>query len=144
MSFRCDNCGSKNHLARDCSKAYNGWREREPVEVVAKPIEQPAPKVEELRGVDPERWPGGPKICRKTNRPSFPDDAAASAYFKRYCPGMTERKRAACSACGGIHVAGYFHTEKALSEPLRKNFKPFIRPGFWEEARRNWVGKSRK
>lgn len=30
MSFRCDNCGSRNHLARDCSKVYNGWREREP------------------------------------------------------------------------------------------------------------------
>lgn len=30
MSYRCDNCGSRNHTVFDCSKEYNGWREREP------------------------------------------------------------------------------------------------------------------
>lgn len=47
MTFRCANCGSQNHQSSDCSKPYNGWREREPIAVETKPVivskPEPAP-----------------------------------------------------------------------------------------------------
>ena len=40
MNYRCANCGSESHRTFDCSKPYNGWKEREPV--MARPEQQPA------------------------------------------------------------------------------------------------------
>lgn len=37
MTFHCANCGSQNHQSSDCSKPYNGWRERE-LKVVPLPL----------------------------------------------------------------------------------------------------------
>ena len=59
MSYRCDKCGSRNHVAFDCVEAYNGWKEREPISMPL-PL-KPDIVVEKVCSV----------ITKKTNKKQF-------------------------------------------------------------------------
>lgn len=114
---RCDKCGSGNHQSFDCSKVYNGWLEREAEAPVARPDVLPAISVQPAEenapkavtkptkpDFDSPRWPGGPKICTKTNLLAFRDGKEVDAFQKTNLPGMSEIKRVTCS-CGMIHAS---------------------------------------
>ncbi len=141
---RCGNCGSANHQTHDCAKPYTGWREREPAPLPeASPAVESAPKPSQGAGnggfvaLDPANWPGGPGICPVERLPAYPSEQAAQA---RLSPGYSPKRRWQCAKCGQWHQ----QTEpggddKRIGGPSpereRKQSFPFVRAGYWENAR---------
>lgn len=67
MNIFCKNCGSQNHASDDCSKPYNGWRDREPkVEVRQNPVPKP------IRDHEDEGEKTGSATSAKMKRKDFP------------------------------------------------------------------------
>lgn len=103
MSLRCDKCGSHNHAASDCSKPYNGWKEREPVLTLQPPTSAPLPLRE--RKSEPNQAPEAsnsvkttrldPVTGRNDHGRSGPLPKRANFPFLREC---TRREMDECSA----------------------------------------------
>lgn len=51
------------------------------------------------------RWPGGPRICKESNRCSFKDVNTLKAFYEKY-PAMSIEKIWKCDYCEHFHANG--------------------------------------
>lgn len=88
MSFWCKHCGSRNHLAFDCSKKHLTYQ---PTAEEAGELKAKEPKPEPPKPSEPEpmfeakpRFKGCPPICTFANLPSFETEVKAIKWASQF------------------------------------------------------------
>jgi hypothetical protein len=129
---RCTKCGSRNHVAYDCSysgPAYVPTPEDLAAEAAAAPPPPPpAPELEPM--FEAARWPGGPQICSATNLPAHDSLEALERFHAANGPSCRVIKFGQCKVCSKWYAkteAPHPQDSKGRSPPLPPGFVPFRR-----------------